>query len=89
MPWSLLKAENDPPQAGDEFAASWTVHWSDEDGRICRGHLVEFTNPDKRPYRFQDASSGAGQFLMARWTFLRRRPNKVGGAIAGGNQGAG
>ncbi len=29
IPWRLLHAENDPPQAGDELAALWLAHWSD------------------------------------------------------------
>ena len=48
IPWRLLHCENDPPRAGDEMAALWTVHWSDTDGRLCRGQLVEVTNPQAR-----------------------------------------
>ena len=48
IPWSLLNSENDPPRAGDEMAALWMVHWSDADGRLCRGQLVEVTNPQAR-----------------------------------------
>ena len=44
IPWSLLNCGNDPPRPGDAMAAVWTVHWSDEGGRICRGNLVEITN---------------------------------------------
>ncbi|MDA1052457.1 MAG: FecR domain-containing protein [Planctomycetota bacterium] len=48
IPWRLLQCENDPPRAGDVMAALWTVHWSDTDGRLCRGQLVEVTNPQAR-----------------------------------------
>ena len=48
IPWRLLHCEDDPPRAGDEMAALWTVHWSDTDGRLCRGQLVEVTNPQAR-----------------------------------------
>jgi hypothetical protein len=44
IPWRLLKCADDPPRPGDALAAVWTVHWSDADGRICRGRLVEITN---------------------------------------------
>lgn len=48
IPWRLLNCENDPPRPGDEMAALWMVHWSDADGRLCRGQLVEVTNPEAR-----------------------------------------
>ena len=48
IPWRLLHCENDPPRAGDVMAALWMVHWSDADGRLCRGQLVEVTNPQTR-----------------------------------------
>ena len=32
------------PQPGDTLAMSWTVHWSDEGGRLWRGQLVELRN---------------------------------------------
>ena len=48
IPWSLLNCETDPPRAGDVMAALWMVHWSDADGRLCRGQLVEVTNPQAR-----------------------------------------
>lgn len=44
IPWYLLNCGEDPPQAGDEMAALWTVHWSDAAGRLCRGQLVDVTN---------------------------------------------
>lgn len=48
IPWRLLHCEDDPPRAGDVMAALWMVHWSDTDGRLCRGQLVEVTNPQAR-----------------------------------------
>ncbi len=64
IPWRLLHCESDPPRAGDGMAALWMVHWSDADGRLCRGQLVEVTNPRARstpgvtpPNFFQDGST--------------------------------
>lgn len=48
IPWALLHCETDPPHPGDAMAALWMVHWSDADGRLCRGQLVEVTNPQTR-----------------------------------------
>jgi len=42
--WKLLNCADHPPQAGDSLAALWMVHWSDSEGRIARGQLVEVTN---------------------------------------------
>ena len=44
IPWRLLHCESDPPRPGDVMGALWTVHWSDADGRICFGQLVDVTN---------------------------------------------
>ena len=44
IPWRLLHCESDPPRAGDVMGALWTVHWSDADGRICFGQLIDVTN---------------------------------------------
>lgn len=52
IPWSLLNAGDDPPQPGDDLAAVWHVHWSDEHGRSCFGQLIEVTNPAQQPYSF-------------------------------------
>ncbi|WAC19506.1 FecR domain-containing protein [Luteolibacter sp. SL250] len=46
IPWTLLNCGEDPPQAGDQLAGLWMAHWSDEAGRVCRGQLVDVTNPD-------------------------------------------
>ena len=40
IPWKLLNCAERPPQAGETHAALWMVHWSDENGRTCRGQLV-------------------------------------------------
>jgi ferric-dicitrate binding protein FerR (iron transport regulator) len=45
IPWSLLHADDDPPQAGDVLGSCWLVHWSDKGGRLWRGHLTECRNP--------------------------------------------
>ncbi len=50
VPWALLHAE--APRAGDILPSTWTVHWSDREGTLSRGHLVEVTNPDEQPFRF-------------------------------------
>jgi hypothetical protein len=55
--WSLLNAAQRPPRLGDVLAANWTVHWSDAEGRLSRGHLVEITNLAVQPYRFLRAST--------------------------------
>jgi hypothetical protein len=43
IPWKLLHAQ-EPPRAGDVLAISWTVHWSDQTGRLWRGNHVELRN---------------------------------------------
>ena len=48
IPWQLLHCESDPPRAGDVMGALWTVHWSDADGRISFGQLVDVSNPQAR-----------------------------------------
>jgi hypothetical protein len=52
VPWSLLNAAARPPRAGDVFPCTWAAHWSDEEGMLSRGHLVEVANGDEVPYRF-------------------------------------
>lgn len=47
IPWAPLKAQGDPPRAGDTLATTWTVHWSDDSGRRWRGQLVEIRNPSE------------------------------------------
>jgi len=45
IPWVLLGAGNDPPQAGDELGLCWTVNWSDASGKRWKGQLIEIKNP--------------------------------------------
>lgn len=49
VPWRLLNCADDPPRGGDGLAALWMVHWSDAEGRIARGQLVEVTNHRPHP----------------------------------------
>ncbi|HVJ46297.1 MAG TPA: FecR domain-containing protein [Luteolibacter sp.] len=46
IPWALLNCADDPPRAGDHLAGLWMAHWSDAEGRVCRGQLVDVTNHD-------------------------------------------
>jgi hypothetical protein len=57
IPWSLLNAADRPPQPGDVLGACWTVHWSDQEGKVSRGNLVEITNPAAGPFRFLRAET--------------------------------
>lgn len=45
IPWRFLHAGQDPPRAGDVLGALWMVHWSDADGILCRGQMVDITRP--------------------------------------------
>lgn len=59
IPWSLLNTEADPPRPGDVLGALWMVHWSDADGVLCRGQLVDVTRPAfdaERPRRISPGS---------------------------------
>jgi hypothetical protein len=42
IPWAVLNAP--APKGGDVMASQWTVHWSDRDGKLSRGHLVDVAN---------------------------------------------
>ncbi len=57
VPWSLLSAEDDPPQPGDTLAANWLVHWSDEGGRLWRAQLVDICNPAVGGFTFESETS--------------------------------
>ncbi|QDT65471.1 FecR protein [Calycomorphotria hydatis] len=57
IPWSLLHAGEDPPQAGDELGATWLVHWSDADGRKWRGQLIDVINPDEEGWNIHKAAT--------------------------------
>src|SRR5262249_19057464 len=58
IPWNLMSAGDDPPQAGDVLGACWEVHWSDEEGRLWRGKLIDVLNPAER---------GVTYFRAATW----------------------
>lgn len=49
IPWRLLNCGDDPPRGGDALAAMWMAHWSDAEGRLARGQLVEVTNHQPHP----------------------------------------
>ena len=52
--------------AGDVVPSSWTVHWSDLEGRLSRGHLVEIVNLDDAPPRFLKGSTWGRAVFHAR-----------------------
>jgi hypothetical protein len=58
VPWTLLRAEQDPPRAGDELAVCWHAHWSDPTGRVWQTNLVELRNPAE-PLRIFDYERAA------------------------------
>lgn len=65
--WALLNAGQRPPRAGDVLPSSWTVHWSDQEGKLSRGHLVEIVNLDDPPPRFlRGATWGKAVFQRGR-----------------------
>lgn len=64
VPWSLLSAGEKPPRGGEEMAANWNVHWSDEGGRRWKGQLVEICNPARRGSYF---ASGEPYVWAATW----------------------
>lgn len=51
IPWTLLHAPR-PPQPGETLAMSWTVHWSDETGRVWTSQLAEIRNASEPPRIF-------------------------------------
>jgi hypothetical protein len=53
IPWALLCHGKEAPRGGDELAACWNIHWSDEEGRVWRGYLVDILNPDEKGYTYQ------------------------------------
>jgi hypothetical protein len=50
IPWRLLHCADDPPRPGETLPALWMVHWSDTEGRLARGLLVDVVNrqPDNK-----------------------------------------
>jgi hypothetical protein len=75
IPWDQLSAGNDPPLAGDELGACWEVHWSDEEGRLWRGKLVDVLNPGEK---------GLTYFRAATWgkAIYHRTGHLPKGAVA-------
>lgn len=57
IPWHLLHAEDDPPQAGDELAALWLTHWSDAEGRNWQGQLIDVMKPNEPGWNFERAAT--------------------------------
>ncbi|MEX0670563.1 MAG: hypothetical protein WD060_08925 [Pirellulales bacterium] len=45
IPWATLGLADDPPRSGDDLAAAWQLHYSDETGRLWRDQIVEIRNP--------------------------------------------
>jgi hypothetical protein len=57
IPWELLSCGSSPPRGGDELAACWNVLWSDDDGRLWKGLLVDGLNPYEKGYTYQRAQT--------------------------------
>jgi hypothetical protein len=57
IPWELLACGSDPPRGGDELAACWNVLWSDDDGRLWKGLLVDGLNPHEKGFTYQRAQT--------------------------------
>lgn len=57
VPWRLLNAEADPPRGGDVLGCTWNVHWSDEEGRLWRGYLVDVLNPNEKGFTYWSAGT--------------------------------
>jgi hypothetical protein len=57
IPWELLSCGNNPPRSGDVLAACWNVLWSDDDGRLWKGLLVDGLNPNEKGFTYQRAQT--------------------------------
>ncbi|HWL07063.1 MAG TPA: FecR domain-containing protein [Planctomicrobium sp.] len=57
IPWSLLSAEDAPPQAGDVLGWTWLVHWSGPEGRNWKGQLIDISNPKETGWNFHRAAT--------------------------------
>ncbi len=78
IPWSLLCLGPEAPRAGDVTATSWTVHWSDRDGKLSRGHLVDLTNPAESGFE-STCMASCGASVAAKPSFTRRKaPRPIG-----------
>jgi hypothetical protein len=67
IPWAVLNAADDPPRAGDVLAACWTLHWSDEGGRLWRGQLIDLINSDMVDLLFKDELCGLPFYRAEFW----------------------
>ena len=56
IPWKLLNASG-PPSPGDVRPIIWDLHWSEQEGRSWRGHLVEIKNPAEEGWTFVRAAT--------------------------------
>jgi hypothetical protein len=59
IPWVMLNAGSNPPHGGDSLAACWNVHWSDEEGRLWRGYLIDVIHPRETGFTYQRAATWA------------------------------
>lgn len=57
IPWSLLNAQEDPPQAGDVLGCTWLAHWSGPEGRNWKGQLIDVVNPAESGWNFVNAET--------------------------------
>jgi hypothetical protein len=57
IPWTLLNADSDPPQAGDELACTINAHFSGPEGKVWHGNLLDVTNPAVKEWEFMDAET--------------------------------
>jgi len=57
IPWSLLNAAEDPPQAGDTLGLTWLVHWSGPEGQNWRGQLIDIVNPAVTGWNYNRAGT--------------------------------
>jgi len=59
VPWEAMRAQDDPPQAGDALAVCWNTHWADPSGRAWLTNLIEMRNPAEPPriYDFERAAT--------------------------------
>jgi len=57
IPWSLLNAGDDPPQAGDTLGLTWLVHWSGPEGQNWRGQLIDIVNPAITGWNYNQAGT--------------------------------
>jgi anti-sigma factor RsiW len=66
IPWAVLHAADNPPQAGDTLAAMWLAHWSDPGGRTWQGQLIDIANPREPGWNFERAATWGKAIYHAR-----------------------